>query len=59
MGTFHSTKIFEISGPKLNGMGKVPGENFPKFRNTFSVHPLMEFPELSKLLCSICDRCRF
>ena len=27
-GAFHSTKIFEISGPKLNGTGKVRGEIF-------------------------------
>jgi len=28
MGAFHSTKISEISGPKLNGTVKIPGKVF-------------------------------
>jgi len=47
LGAFYSNKNFEISGSKLNGTGKVLGK-VSKFRNTFYVHPLIAFPELSK-----------
>ena len=57
MGAFHSTKNSEISGSKLNGTVKIPGKVFENLGiYVLSAPYLLEFPELSRILCSIRKR---
>ena len=57
-GAFHSTTNSEISGPKLNGTFKIPGEVFENLGIRFECTLFDGIPELSKTLSSIRNRCR-